>query len=71
MLEWLGRSDSPLVIPWLENLWLEPEGVNLPGTSSAQRPNWQRPMSRLLDDVFEDPKVGGLIQRLHRARSDG
>lgn len=71
MLEWLGRSDSPLVIPWLENLWLEPEGVNLPGTSSAQRPNWQRPMSRLLDDVFEDPEVGGLIQRLDRSRRDG
>ena len=26
LLEWLGESDSPLVVPWLEDLWLEDEG---------------------------------------------
>jgi 4-alpha-glucanotransferase len=71
LLEWLGRSESPLVVPWLEDFWLEKEGVNLPGTGSSERPNWQRPMSRLLDEVFEDEKVGALTRRLDRARSDG
>ena len=42
LLEWLGRSNSPLVVPWLEDLWLEEVSVNLPGTSSSVRPNWQR-----------------------------
>ena len=69
VLEWLGRSESPLVVPWLEDLWLEDRAVNLPGTRSSDRPNWQRPMRRLLDDVFNDPRVDGLLRRLHRARS--
>ena len=69
LLEWLGRSDSPLVVPWLEDLWLEDQGVNLPGTRSSERANWQRPMRRLLDEIFADPKTNELIRRLHRARS--
>ena len=69
LLEWLGRSDSPLVVPWLEDLWLERVGVNLPGTRSSDRPNWQRPMARLLDEIFEDPDIEALIRRFARARS--
>ena len=68
LLVWLGQSDSPLVVPWLEDLWLEEIGVNLPGTRSSQRPNWQRPMARLLDDILTDPEVRTLLDRLHRAR---
>jgi 4-alpha-glucanotransferase len=69
LLEWLGRSDSPLVLTWLEDLWLEPEGVNLPGTSTAVRANWQRPMQRQLDDIVTDPAIGELLRRLDRART--
>lgn len=69
LLAWLGESDSPLVVPWLEDLWLERVGVNLPGTRSSERPNWQRPMSRLLDDVFVDPGIASLVRRLDRARN--
>jgi len=68
LLEWLGRSESPLVVPWLEDLWLEDEGVNLPGTPSSVRPNWQRPMRRLLEEIFQDPEVDALIRRLQHAR---
>jgi len=69
LLVWLGRSESPLVVPWLEDLWLEEVGVNLPGTRSSERPNWQRPMGRLLDDVFSDPEIEELLRRLDRERS--
>ena len=69
VLEWLGRSESPLVVPWLEDLWLEDQGVNLPGTTSAAHPNWQRPMRKLLDEVFTDPEIGALIRRLAQARA--
>ncbi len=68
LLEWLGQSESPLVVPWLEDLWLEERGVNLPGTRSSERANWQRPMQRLLDDIFKDPEADALIRRLDRAR---
>ena len=68
LLEWLGRSESPLVVPWLEDLWLEGVRVNLPGTRSSERPNWQRPMQLLLDAIVNDPGVDELIRRLDRAR---
>lgn len=68
LLEWLGRSESPLVVPWLEDFWLEDRAVNLPGTPSSVRPNWQRPMRRLLDDIFKDPQIDELARRLHHAR---
>jgi len=69
LLEWLGRSASPLVLAWLEDLWLEHEAVNLPGTSSSVRPNWQRPMRRLLDDVMTDPVLDARLARLNDARA--
>ncbi len=53
---------------WLEDLWLEQIAVNLPGTPSSQRPNWQRPMRRLLDEIVTDADIDGLIRRLDRAR---
>ncbi len=68
LLDWLGGSSSPLIIPWLEDLWLEADQVNLPGTRSSERPNWQRPMGRLLDQALSDPSVEALLQRLHEAR---
>ncbi len=68
LLAWLGRSDSPLVIPWFEDLWLEDQGVNLPGTRSSERPNWQRPMRRLLDEILTDPGVNGFAALLQQAR---
>jgi 4-alpha-glucanotransferase len=68
LLEWLGKSESPLVVPWLEDLWLEDRGVNLPGTRSSERANWQRPMRLLLEAIFTDPEVDELVRRLHKAR---
>ncbi|HET9132863.1 MAG TPA: 4-alpha-glucanotransferase [Gemmatimonadales bacterium] len=52
LLAWLGQSASPLVLTWLEDLWLESRGVNLPGTRASQRPNWQRPMAAPLDELL-------------------
>lgn len=70
-LEWLGRSESPLVVPWLEDLWLEQRGVNLPGTRSSDRPNWQRPMARMLDEFLSDSEGSNLLHRLNQARRTG
>lgn len=69
LLAWLGCSPSPLVIPWLEDLWLEVEQVNLPGTRSSERPNWQRPMARTLDEIMADAEIDALVRRLHEART--
>jgi 4-alpha-glucanotransferase len=69
LLTWLGASDSPLLVGWIEDLWLEPVGVNLPGTPSSKRPNWQRPMRRLLDDVFTDSQIERTVLRLSESRA--
>jgi len=69
LLEWLGRSESPVVITWLEDLWLERRAVNLPGTSSAERPNWQRPMRPLLDEIMTDPWIDACLSGLKAART--
>ena len=68
LLVWLGESDSPLVVPWIEDLWLEKIGVNLPGTPSSVRPNWQRPMRMLLDEMFADSEVERIVRRLRDSR---
>ncbi len=68
LLRWLGFSASPLVLPWIEDLWLEPRGVNLPGTRSSVHPNWQRPMGLLLDDVVTNPVIAGRTGILDAAR---
>ena len=68
LLDWLGGSESPLVLAWLEDLWLEERGVNLPGTRSSERPNWQRPMRLTLDEAFADPDVDRRLVSLARAR---
>lgn len=70
VLAWLAASESPLVLPWLEDLWLEPDQVNLPGTRSIDRPNWQRVMSRPLDDLMADPSIRDRLATLDRARRD-
>lgn len=68
VLDWIGRSDSPLVVPWIEDLWLEPDQVNLPGTRSSERPNWQRTMARPLEDLLHDPAVEARVEILRAAR---
>ena len=34
-------------------------------------PNWQRPMSRLLEEIFEDPAIEAIVRRLAQARRSG
>ena len=66
----LGSSSSPLVLLWLEDLWLEPDQVNVPGSSSAAHPNWQRPMGRRYDEALADDDVTRLLAALDAARRD-
>ena len=68
LLDWLARSDTTLLIPWLEDFWLEETGVNLPGTRSSDRRNWQRPMRRLLEEIVKDPEVAALVAAMTRGR---
>jgi 4-alpha-glucanotransferase len=43
------------------------EPVNIPGTSD-EYPNWQRKLTRTLEDIFSDPKLIKLGNELTTAR---
>jgi 4-alpha-glucanotransferase len=62
----LARGPAEIMLATLEDLWLEPDPQNVPGTSS-ERPNWRRPLRdgwwsadlSLLDRVAQARRAGG------------
>ncbi len=67
-LQWLGGTPAQVILPTLEDLWLEERPQNVPGTSS-ERPNWRRRFARTIDDAFTDPEVVAILTALQRARA--
>jgi 4-alpha-glucanotransferase len=56
----MAESPAHVVLVTVEDLWLEPQTQNVPGTTD-QRPNWRRPWSRSLEDVLADPAIGAAL----------
>jgi 4-alpha-glucanotransferase len=67
----LGASDAAVVFASLEDLWLETEPQNQPGTTSAERPNFRRRFACSLDDIEGSHSMSNLLQRLDHAREEG
>ncbi|HYC00960.1 MAG TPA: 4-alpha-glucanotransferase [Candidatus Limnocylindrales bacterium] len=67
LLAWLGRSDAQIVLVNLEDLWLEREPQNRPGTATSSG-NWQRRAALSLEQIARDPGVRLLLDTLERAR---
>jgi 4-alpha-glucanotransferase len=70
LLEWLGAGDAPLVLATLEDLWLEPDPQNTPGTTSEERPNWRRRAALTLEEMRSREDVTGQLERLDTARRE-
>jgi 4-alpha-glucanotransferase len=51
----LAAGPAEVVLVTVEDLWLEPEPQNVPGTTPAERPNWQRPFAESLTALDDDP----------------
>jgi 4-alpha-glucanotransferase len=65
LLRWLRlllESDADLVAVNLEDLWLEEEPQNVPGT--VERPNWRRKLRYLLSDL--PPDVEAILAGIDR-----
>ena len=63
------RGHCALFSTQLED-WLEMDKpVNVPGTSS-EYPNWRRKLNRNLDEIFHDPKLIALAQKMSDARKN-
>src|SRR5262249_55881890 len=59
LLEALGRSDAPVVLANVEDLWGEIRPHNVPGTGQ-ERPNWRRRTARPLEDILGDGRVSAV-----------
>jgi (1->4)-alpha-D-glucan 1-alpha-D-glucosylmutase len=67
----LARTPCALLIVQMEDLALEREQPNMPGTNDLQHPNWRRKLSRKLDDIFAAPSSDTILDAVRRERSRG
>ena len=64
--DWMARSDAPLTIAALEDLWLEPEPQNRPGTPAID--NFRRRAAFGIEDFDSLPDLPALLNRLDSGR---
>lgn len=66
LLRCLGKSEAGLVLATLEDLWLEREPQNVPGTTIDA--NWRRRSRRPLE-ALSDASVASLLEALNESRN--
>ena len=64
--DWMARSDAPLTLAALEDLWLEPEPQNRPGTPAID--NFRRRAPFGIEDFDTLPDLPALLNRLDSGR---
>jgi 4-alpha-glucanotransferase len=62
----LAESPASLVVATLEDALRVERRPNIPGTQSAQRPNWSIPLPVPVDDLGGDVRVRSLVRVLRR-----
>ena len=67
LLQFLARSTADIVLVNLEDLWLETEAQNVPGTTS-ERPNWRRRLKFTLAELRSQPEVNAVLSVIEHAR---
>jgi len=63
----LAANNSALLLVNLEDLWLETEPQNVPGTWD-ERPNWQRKARIALEQIASDSTISEIIRRIDEIR---
>jgi 4-alpha-glucanotransferase len=66
-LAYLARSDAPIVVVNLEDLWLEEEPQNVPGTT-GERSNWCRKARLTLEGMRSSADVVAILDEVARRR---
>jgi 4-alpha-glucanotransferase len=56
LLSWLRAGKAEMVLVNIEDLWLETQPQNVPGTSS-ERPNWRRKARLALEQILQDREL--------------
>jgi 4-alpha-glucanotransferase len=66
-LDYVAASDARMVLVNLEDLWLETEAQNVPGTTT-EHPNWRRRARYPLEKLRAMSQVTGTLSRVDRLR---
>lgn len=69
-LRFLAQSPARAVVVNLEDLWLETEPQNRPGTG-PELPNWRRKARYTLEEIAGLPSVRDVLAQVHRLRREG
>ncbi len=67
-LRYLADSRARMMMVNLEDLWLETEPQNVPGTSDSHA-NWRRKTRFALEEIFKDDRVTNLLGEIDRLRT--
>ena len=67
LLRYLAAGDARTVLVNLEDLWLEEQPQNVPGTA-GERPNWRRRLARALEAIESDPEIARLLREIDSLR---
>ncbi|MEK7848165.1 MAG: 4-alpha-glucanotransferase, partial [Chloroflexota bacterium] len=70
LLACLGHSPASTVLVNLEDLWLETQPQNVPGTRE-ERPNWRRRAAHPLEAFSRMPEVAAALREVDRYRREG
>jgi 4-alpha-glucanotransferase len=70
LLEFLAHSPAHVALVNLEDLWLEEQPQNVPGTSQ-EKPNWRRRMRFTFDELRNQTDLDQTLERIHAARRSG
>jgi 4-alpha-glucanotransferase len=71
MLRWteeLAAGPADVVFITLEDLWLERDPQNVPGTGDDEHPNWRRRMRLDRDQIRADGRVQDVLQTVAERR---
>lgn len=68
LTEYLGASEAEMVQVNLEDLWLEPDPQNVPGTGHERPTNWRRKMARTSEQIMTDASVLEIVRALQATR---
>ncbi len=67
--EELASGPAAALVVTLEDLWLEPEPQNRPGTG-AEVPNWRHRIVRPLDKIIADPHLAAWLRKVSELRAE-
>ncbi len=67
ILGYLSAGRVQMILVNLEDLWLEREAQNVPGTG-LERPNWTRKARYSLEDIMSMPGVVSILRRIQQYR---